>query len=139
MKKCICILLVATLALLPILTASATAIAPMASHYFNTYGTTFVTGDDGVITFRLSVTAVQISKQLGVSTFEIQRSSGGSWSSVTSWLTGSVGNDVVTHSFAKKFYGTPGEKYRVHCFYVCENDLGYSTQEYFSGSITARK
>ena len=122
-------------ACLPTMTAS--AVAARSSQYFSAYSVFFTKSAGGELDVRFSASGIEISEQIGTSTYQYQKYINGSWVNVGDWRTGSIGHDKVTHTFTRTFFGIPGTTYRVHCIFVCENSNGYGTQEYYSSSVVA--
>ena len=135
MKKRLCLLLVVFL-LMPSLLSQA-EMMPMASNYFLTKNASLSNVGGGTISIRFNVVGVELSAQLGVSTYSVQRYVNGSWSTVSSGLTGNIAYNTVSNTFTKTYNGTAGQTYRITCTFVCENSYGYVAQGYTSGSIVA--
>ena len=120
-------------------TVSVTGLAAeaRASEYFHSYSIGITPRSGGTLTVRFSTTAVKESSQLGVSSFQLQKKVDGVYVDVGEMQTGSIGHDVVEHTFTRSCTAIPGDLYRVEAVFVCENDVGYKTQQVYSGSTYA--
>lgn len=90
------------------------------------------------MSFSMGVTGVETSSTLGVSTFQLQKKVDGKYENVGEEQTGSVGHNVISHSFSRECTVIPGQIYRVRVTFVCENSNGYKAQTYYSSSKEAK-
>lgn len=119
------------------LSCTALAVDARASQYFHSYSISITPTSGGRLSVRFSTTAVKTSSTLGVSSFQLQKKVNGEYIDVGDAQSGSVGNDVVEFTFTRSCQGIPGELYRVEAFFVCQNDLGFKSQQVYSGSTYA--
>lgn len=134
MKKLIAIVCAFMLATVSVAGLAAEA---RASQYFNSYSIGITPLSGGKLTVRFSTTAVKTSSTLGVSSFQLQKKVNGEFEDVGEQQTGSVGNDVIEFTFTRSCSAIPGELYRVEATFVCQNDLGFKSQQVYSGSTYA--
>ena len=133
-------ILALVLTMMLLCSAGANALAEArASDYFSTYGISLSTVGSGKIDITFSCSSVGTASQLGVSTYNVyQYDDDGSWDHVAGPLNGSTASNTSSHSFAKRFSGVAGEKYRVTCTFMCtKSDGSAETKGYTSRSITA--
>lgn len=134
MKKFIALICALMLSMVSVVGLAAEA---RASEYFNSYSIGITPRAGGKLTVRFSTTAVKESATLGVTVFQLQKKVNGVYVDVGESQSGSVGHDVVEHTFTRSCTAIPGDLYRVEAYFVCENDVGYKTQQVYSGSAYA--
>ena len=137
MKKHLALLLCAVL--LTVLALPASAIETRASEYFDSYSIGILPQAGGKLGVSFSVTGVESSNLLGVTTFQLQKKVDGVFQNVGEEQSGSVGNNVIEHVFTRTCQGVAGEIYRVKATFVCQNSNGYKAQPYYSSSAKAIK
>ena len=120
------------------LAAEADRASTRASDYFASYGMAVTIIGGGRLQLDFSCSSVGMASQLGVASYEVERkNSSGEWVDVTGLLSGSMRNNVVSHSFCKIFYGVPGERYRVKCTFACVKNGSSEYKNYTSGTRVA--
>lgn len=112
-------------------------IMPFASSYFSSYGISLgnPSGSTNHITMRVS--AVETMAQLGGLTYDVQRRVNGTWTTVADDLTGSIGSNTASYTFAKNYAAVSGYAYRVKVkFYAKKYDGTSSSTTVTSSSIS---
>jgi ABC-type uncharacterized transport system permease subunit len=124
MKKFLAVALILALAI-PVY-AGAAVVTPMADSFFQSYSVTLSDTSTGIhIVFR--VNAVETSDTLGAPSYDVQRYSGGTWSTVASGLSGSTGSDTASYTFSKNYTCASGYSYRVKARFYCKKYNGTSS------------
>lgn len=109
-----------------------------ADEFFNSYNVTVSKQGGGKINITFSVTAYEQSSVLGVSSYDVQQKINGSWTTVSSYITGSVGYDRSSYTFEHLYSGTAGSEYRVFArFYCMKYNNSTRTNGVYSGSVVA--
>jgi len=122
------------------LAAQPEEIAPYASNYFTSYGTSLGNQGNGVILITFSTTGTGICDTIGVANFWVERrDDNGNWENVTGVVPGQTASGVVTYTFSKYFQGVPGETYRVQVVFISLRNGGGETKSYTSATIKARR
>ncbi len=109
-----------------------------ADDFFNSYTIGLSKQGSGKINITFSVTAYEESSVLGVSSYDVQQKVNGTWTTVSSGITGSVGYNRPSYSFEQMYSGTAGCEYRVYARFYCMKYTGATkTNGVYSGSIVA--
>ena len=137
MKKLVLAAALAVLMVISIVSFAEEGIEPYASLYFDSYSANITPKAGGTINVKFSTTGVKESYSLGVSSFQLQRKVNGEFKDEGEEQSGSVGRNVVRHTFTRSCTVVPGEVYRVKVLFVCDNDNGYKSQTYYSSSAKA--
>ena len=134
MKKLLCLFL-AVLLTFGCVSVSAEMMI-MSSSYFDTYYISVSSQGGGSIGISFYVRGMEVSDVLGYSSYVVQRYVNGSWTTVSTG-SGSLGYNVLYHSFTRTYSGTSGETYRVRGTATCTNSNGTATQTVYSSSVVA--
>jgi hypothetical protein len=97
----------------------------LADNFFQSYSIS-MSHVGTTIHISFNVTAVETSDVLGVLSYDVQRLVNGTWTTVGSALTGSVGSDTASYSFSKNYSAVAGYSYRVKAKYYCKKYNGTS-------------
>lgn len=137
MKKLILAAALAVLMLFSAVSLADTGIEPYASLYFDSYSVSITPKAGGKLNVRMATTGVEQSYSLGVASFQLQKKVNGTFQDVGAEQNGSVGRDVIEHSFTRTCTVVPGEVYRVKVLFVCDNSHGFKSQTFYSASAKA--
>lgn len=109
-----------------------------ADEFFNSYSVGVSKQGSGRLLITFSVTAVETSAVLGVSSYDIQQKINGVWTTVDSYISGYTATNRISTTFSDYYSGTAGNEYRVYARFYCQKNSGASkTNGVYSGSITA--
>ncbi len=112
-------------------------ITPFASSFFASYGISLGNPSGSTIHITMRVSAVETMAQLGGLTYDVQRRVNGTWITVADDLTGSIGTNTASYTFAKNYTAVSGYAYRVKVkFYAKKYDGTSSSSTVTSSSIS---
>ncbi len=109
---------------------------PYADSFFSSYGISMSNPSGSTIHIVFRVSAIETMDILGATSYDVQRLVGGTWTTVASSLSGSLGSDKASYSFSKNYSATSGYSYRIKArFYAKKYDGSSRTNTVTSSSI----
>ena len=137
MKRLVLVAIAAMLVLLSVVSFAEEGIEPYASLYFDSYSANITPKAGGRLNVNFSTTGIEDSYSLGVASFQLQKKVNGVFQDAGAEQSGSLGRNVIEHSFTRTCHVVPGEVYRVKVLFVCDNSHGFKSQTYYSSSAKA--
>lgn len=121
--------------------ASAATITPNASDYLSYYSAEATTDRNSKIIISFDVNATRFMNFVGASYIVVQENSNGSWKGVASYFgsstVGMLATDTYSHTGSISHKGTTGKQYRALVTIYAGNESGEDSRTVMTNTVTA--